>query len=71
MAGLHFFNPVHKMPLVEVVLDDTAPEAVALLMRFALDVGKTPVPVGDGGFLVNRVLMPYLRRGGATGRRRG
>lgn len=62
LAGLHFFNPVHKMPLVEVAAsDDTAAAARALLTRFALDVGKTPVQVGDGpGFLVNRVLMPYL-----------
>lgn len=62
LAALHFFNPVHKMPLVEVVGDEaTDPAAIALLLRFALVLGKTPLRVGDGpGFLVNRVLMPYL-----------
>ncbi len=62
LGGLHFFNPVHKMPLVEVVRGAaTSPESLALLMRFAIDLGKTPVCVGDGpGFVVNRVLMPYL-----------
>jgi 3-hydroxyacyl-CoA dehydrogenase/enoyl-CoA hydratase/3-hydroxybutyryl-CoA epimerase len=62
IAGLHFFNPVHKMPLVEVVRAPGNPEeVVALLTRFAIDLGKTPAVVGDGpGFVVNRVLMPYL-----------
>jgi 3-hydroxyacyl-CoA dehydrogenase/enoyl-CoA hydratase/3-hydroxybutyryl-CoA epimerase len=62
VGGLHFFNPVHKMPLVEVVQGPaTASRALALLLRFAIDLGKTPVRVGDGpGFVVNRVLMPYL-----------
>ncbi len=62
MAGMHFFNPVHKMPLVEVVQGpDTAPAAVATLARFAVRLGKTPVLVRDGpGFVVNRILMPYL-----------
>jgi 3-hydroxyacyl-CoA dehydrogenase/enoyl-CoA hydratase/3-hydroxybutyryl-CoA epimerase len=62
VAGLHFFNPVHKMPLVEVVQTPaTARAAVGLLVRFAIDLGKTPARVGDGpGFVVNRILMPYL-----------
>jgi 3-hydroxyacyl-CoA dehydrogenase/enoyl-CoA hydratase/3-hydroxybutyryl-CoA epimerase len=62
LGGMHFFNPVHKMPLVEVVRTTaTSPEALARLMRLAIDLGKTPVLVGDGpGFVVNRVLMPYL-----------
>jgi 3-hydroxyacyl-CoA dehydrogenase/enoyl-CoA hydratase/3-hydroxybutyryl-CoA epimerase len=62
VGGLHFFNPVHKMPLVEVVRSPgLAPDALATLARFAVDLGKTPVVVGDGpGFVVNRVLMPYL-----------
>jgi 3-hydroxyacyl-CoA dehydrogenase/enoyl-CoA hydratase/3-hydroxybutyryl-CoA epimerase len=62
LAGMHFFNPVHKMPLVEVVrTPSTSPEALAKLMRLAIDLGKTPVLVGDGpGFVVNRILMPYL-----------
>lgn len=65
LAGMHFFNPVHKMPLVEVVrTPETAEATVALLLRFAIDLGKIPVPVGDGpGFVVNRVLMPYLDEG--------
>jgi 3-hydroxyacyl-CoA dehydrogenase/enoyl-CoA hydratase/3-hydroxybutyryl-CoA epimerase len=62
VGGLHFFNPVHKMPLVEVVeVPGMDSRAVAVLMRFGIDVGKTPVRVGDGpGFVVNRILMPYL-----------
>src|SRR5262249_5089325 len=62
IAGLHFFNPVHKMPLVEVArAAATSADAIALLTRFAIDLGKTPVQVGDGpGFVVNRILMPYL-----------
>jgi 3-hydroxyacyl-CoA dehydrogenase/enoyl-CoA hydratase/3-hydroxybutyryl-CoA epimerase len=62
VAGLHFFNPVHKMELVEVVRAKTTSEAaVERAVRFAIDLGKTPVVVGDRpGFVVNRVLMPYL-----------
>jgi 3-hydroxyacyl-CoA dehydrogenase/enoyl-CoA hydratase/3-hydroxybutyryl-CoA epimerase len=62
VAGLHFFHPVHKMPLVEVVRTSRTREAViARLMRLVLDLGKVPVVVGDGaGFVVNAVLMPYL-----------
>jgi 3-hydroxyacyl-CoA dehydrogenase/enoyl-CoA hydratase/3-hydroxybutyryl-CoA epimerase len=62
VAGLHFFNPVHKMPLVEVVRTAmTVPEVVDRLTRFAVDLGKTPILVGDRpGFVVNRILMPYL-----------
>ncbi len=62
-VGFHFFNPVHKMPLVEVVRgrrtsDRALVTAVALARRF----GKTPVVVKDApGFVVNRILMPYLR----------
>jgi 3-hydroxyacyl-CoA dehydrogenase/enoyl-CoA hydratase/3-hydroxybutyryl-CoA epimerase len=62
VAGMHFFNPVHKMPLVEVVrTPETRREAVARLARLAVQLGKVPVLVGDSpGFVVNRVLMPYL-----------
>jgi 3-hydroxyacyl-CoA dehydrogenase/enoyl-CoA hydratase/3-hydroxybutyryl-CoA epimerase len=61
-GGLHFFNPVEKMPLVEVVRGArTSEDALATLHRLALDLGKTPVVVRDGpGFWVNRLLMPYL-----------
>lgn len=62
VAGLHFFNPVHKMLLVEVVrAPATEPAVVAALCRWAASLGKVPVVVKDSpGFAVNRVLMPYL-----------
>jgi 3-hydroxyacyl-CoA dehydrogenase/enoyl-CoA hydratase/3-hydroxybutyryl-CoA epimerase len=62
VAGLHFFNPVHKLPLVEVARTAaTSDAAVALLTRWAIDLGKTPVQVKDSpGLVVNRVLAPYL-----------
>lgn len=62
LAGLHFFNPVHRMPLVEVVRGPrTDARVLHALVRFAVALGKIPVVVGDGpGFVVNRVLMPYL-----------
>ena len=62
VAGLHFFNPVHKMDLVEVVRAPASDErTMALLTRFTLALGKTPVAVKDSpGFVVNRVLMPYV-----------
>ena len=66
VIGIHFFNPVHKMPLVEVVRADGSDEtAVATGVRFVLDMGKTPVVVADrAGFLVNRLLSPYLSEAG-------
>jgi 3-hydroxyacyl-CoA dehydrogenase/enoyl-CoA hydratase/3-hydroxybutyryl-CoA epimerase len=62
IGGLHFFNPVHKMPLVEVVRAPvTAEKPLAALHDFAIQLGKVPVVVKDSpGFLVNRILMPYL-----------
>jgi 3-hydroxyacyl-CoA dehydrogenase/enoyl-CoA hydratase/3-hydroxybutyryl-CoA epimerase len=62
VAGLHFFNPVHKMPLVEVARAPATDAAtVELLAHWAIVLGKTPVVVQDSpGFVVNRVLMPYL-----------
>ena len=64
--GLHFFNPVHLMPLVEIVTHDkVAPEVTEALYQWAIKVKKTPVVVKDGpGFLVNRILMPYLNEAG-------
>lgn len=61
-GGLHFFNPVEKMPLVEVVRGAaTSDDTLATLHGFARDLGKTPVVVRDApGFWVNRLLMPYL-----------
>lgn len=62
VVGMHFFNPVHRMPLVEVIAGQrTAPEAVATVHALAIEMGKTPVVVRDApGFLVNRILMLYL-----------
>jgi len=63
LCGLHFFNPVHRMPLIEVVRGSrTSDRALATAVAFARRLGKTPVVVNDApGFVVNRVLMPYLR----------
>ena len=62
VAGLHFFNPVHRMELVEVVRAANTDEAtIAKLIGFVKALGKTPVVTEDApGFLVNRVLFPYL-----------
>ncbi|MBF0442253.1 MAG: fatty acid oxidation complex subunit alpha FadB [Oligoflexales bacterium] len=61
-CGMHFFNPVHMMPLVEVIKGDrTSAAAVATTVAYATQMGKTPVVVKDcAGFLVNRVLFPYF-----------
>jgi 3-hydroxyacyl-CoA dehydrogenase / enoyl-CoA hydratase / 3-hydroxybutyryl-CoA epimerase len=61
-VGMHFFNPVDKMPLVEVIRGPkTSDEATATIFELSKKMGKTPVVVKDGpGFLVNRLLMPYL-----------
>jgi 3-hydroxyacyl-CoA dehydrogenase len=62
VVGMHFFNPVHAMPLVEIVRGkDTSDAVVAATARLAVKLGKTPVVVKDvAGFLVNRLLGPYL-----------
>jgi len=62
VGGLHFFNPVHKMELVEVVRGkETDDASIARLVGFTRALGKTPVVTSDStGFLVNRVLFPYL-----------
>jgi len=62
VVGMHFFNPVEKMPLVEIVKGQrTSPETVAAIASLSRKIGKLPVVVNDGpGFLVNRILMPYL-----------
>ncbi|HEX3526868.1 MAG TPA: 3-hydroxyacyl-CoA dehydrogenase NAD-binding domain-containing protein [Thermoanaerobaculia bacterium] len=61
VVGMHFFNPVHKMPLVEVIAaPGSDPAAVATVFAFTRRLGKTPVLVKDApGFLVNRLLMFY------------
>jgi len=62
LCGLHFFNPVHRMPLVEVVRGPrTSDAALVTAVALARRLGKTPVVVADApGFVVNRILMPYL-----------
>ena len=61
-CGMHFFNPVHRMPLVEIIRGkDTSDATVATVVSYALKMGKTPIVVQDcPGFLVNRVLTPYM-----------
>lgn len=61
-AGMHFFNPVDKMPLVEVIRGaKTSDETVATIFELSKKMGKMPVVVKDGpGFLVNRLLLPYM-----------
>lgn len=62
VIGLHFFNPVHRMPLVEVIVTDhTSMDVTATAVAFVQRLGKVPVVVKDSpGFVVNRILMPYL-----------
>lgn len=62
VVGIHFFNPVHRMQLVEIVRGShTSPQALDIALRFVKAIGKLPVMVNDSpGFLVNRILMPYL-----------
>jgi 3-hydroxyacyl-CoA dehydrogenase/enoyl-CoA hydratase/3-hydroxybutyryl-CoA epimerase/enoyl-CoA isomerase len=61
-VGMHFFNPVHMMPLVEVIRGKQSSEAaVATTVQLAQKMGKTPIVVNDcPGFFVNRVLFPYF-----------
>ena len=61
-VGMHFFNPVHMMPLVEVIRGArSSDEAIATTVALAQKMGKTPIVVNDcPGFLVNRVLFPYF-----------
>ncbi len=60
--GLHFFNPVPRMPLVEVIPTlKTAPQVQAAGLEFVRRLGKTPIEAADRtGFIVNRLLVPYL-----------
>jgi 3-hydroxyacyl-CoA dehydrogenase / enoyl-CoA hydratase / 3-hydroxybutyryl-CoA epimerase len=62
VVGMHFFNPVDKMPLVEVIRGKhTTDEAVATVFQLSKKLGKTPIVVADApGFVVNRILTPYL-----------
>ncbi|MDI7662294.1 fatty acid oxidation complex subunit alpha FadB [Cronobacter universalis] len=61
-CGMHFFNPVHRMPLVEVIRGEKTSDAtIAKVVAWASKMGKTPIVVNDcPGFFVNRVLFPYF-----------
>ena len=61
-VGMHFFNPVNRMPLVEVIPGkNTSDEAIATVFALSKKMGKTPIKVGDcAGFTVNRILLPYM-----------
>ena len=65
-VGLHFFNPVHKMPLVEVIPSEkTSDETIGRIVEFARGLGKTVIVVKDvTGFLINRILLSYLNEAG-------
>jgi 3-hydroxyacyl-CoA dehydrogenase/enoyl-CoA hydratase/3-hydroxybutyryl-CoA epimerase len=62
VLGMHFFSPVDKMPLLEVVpTDQTSAEAIVTAVQFGRRLGKTVIVVADSpGFWVNRILLPYL-----------
>ncbi|HYR26911.1 MAG TPA: 3-hydroxyacyl-CoA dehydrogenase NAD-binding domain-containing protein [Thermoanaerobaculia bacterium] len=66
VVGMHFFNPVDKMPLVEVIRGEkTSDLAMTTVANFARKLGKTVVYVNDGpGFVVNRILGPYMNESG-------
>ena len=66
VAGMHFFNPVDRMPLVEVIRGArSSDEAIATVAAFARKLGKTVVHCNDGpGFIVNRILGPYMNESG-------
>ncbi|MCW8091900.1 fatty acid oxidation complex subunit alpha FadB [Alteromonas sp. ASW11-130] len=61
-CGMHFFNPVHRMPLVEIIRGkDTSEDTINAVVATTMKMGKTPIVVNDcPGFLVNRVLFPYF-----------
>ena len=60
--GVHFFNPVNLMPLVEVIpTKHTSKQSINKVCEMLINSGKTPIIVGDcAGFIVNRILLPYL-----------
>ncbi len=66
VIGMHFFSPVEKMPLLEVIVtDQTAPSATVTAVAFGRRMGKTVIVVQDSpGFWVNRILAPYLNEAG-------
>ncbi|MCA9398951.1 MAG: fatty-acid oxidation protein subunit alpha, partial [Candidatus Omnitrophica bacterium] len=66
VVGFHFFNPVHRMPLVEVITtSQTSQETIATALHLAKSLRKTPILVKDScGFLVNRILLGYINEAG-------
>lgn len=66
VVGMHFFSPVHKMPLLEVIVTPkTANEVTATAVSYGKSLGKTVIVVQDApGFYVNRILAPYLNEAG-------
>ena len=66
VIGMHFFSPVHKMPLLEVIVTPkTAPEVTATVVEYGRRIGKTVIIVNDApGFYVNRILAPYVNEAG-------
>ncbi|MDR9828759.1 fatty acid oxidation complex subunit alpha FadB [Vibrio sp. FNV 38] len=61
-CGMHFFNPVHRMPLVEIIRGEhTSDDTINRVVAYAAKIGKSPIVVNDcPGFFVNRVLFPYF-----------
>ncbi len=62
VCGFHFFNPVHRMPLLEIIATNkTSEETIATAVTFARQLGKMVIVVKDKeGFIVNRILLPYM-----------
>jgi 3-hydroxyacyl-CoA dehydrogenase/enoyl-CoA hydratase/3-hydroxybutyryl-CoA epimerase len=66
VIGMHFFSPVHKMPLLEVITtQETHPQVTATVVGYGKKLGKTVIVVNDGpGFYANRILSPYINEAG-------
>jgi 3-hydroxyacyl-CoA dehydrogenase / enoyl-CoA hydratase / 3-hydroxybutyryl-CoA epimerase len=66
VIGMHFFSPVHKMPLLEVIVtEQTDPEVTTTVVAYGKKLGKTVIVVNDGpGFYANRILTPYVNEAG-------